>query len=292
MTTIELQELRSRKWRIDGNPIRTLDEAREFIESAGFCLMYPVRPPLFAPTFIGAWMGTGDKLPDPQHAFFDPDSKAATEVMVRLLRERAAYEANLFAENSLLIAASIFPYFYALVGDRNPRQAPRSGPRSEYSPLALVVFEALNREGPLSKPRLAEKLGGAPSAAALDRALNDLWAKLRITRVDYNPAEGASWDVLHRWAPEAVREGVQLSVAEALSALSSKYLDCVVAAEQAEVEEFFSHFVPRTRVREAIHALLAARELSFVHVGNRSLLQVTPPRAPVVPRSRPRAVKS
>ena len=40
--------------------------------------------------------------------------------MVRLLRERSAYEANLLEENNgLLLAASVFPYFYALVGERN-----------------------------------------------------------------------------------------------------------------------------------------------------------------------------
>jgi hypothetical protein len=51
-----------------------------------------------------------------------------------------------------------------------------------------------------------------------------------------------------------------------------------VAAEQEEVESFLSHFVARSKVREAIHALLAARELSFVHIGNRSMLHVTPPK--------------
>jgi hypothetical protein len=97
--------------------------------------------------------------------------------------------------------------------------------------------------------------------------------------VDYNPAEGAFWDVLYRWAPDAVREGISLSVGEALSALVTKYLDCVIAADQQEVETFFSNIVPRSRVKEAIKALLAARELVFSHVGGRSLIQVTPPRA-------------
>jgi len=58
--------------------------------------------------------------------------------------------------------------------------------------------------------------------------------------------------------------------------LLSKYLDCVIAADQQELEAFFGNVVPRSRVREAINALLAARELSFVHVGNRSLIQITP----------------
>ena len=57
MTDRELLELRAKKWRTNGEPIRTLEDAQEFIESVGFCLMYPLRPPVFAPTFIGAFTG-------------------------------------------------------------------------------------------------------------------------------------------------------------------------------------------------------------------------------------------
>ncbi len=263
--------------------MRTLEDAREFIESVGFCLMYPLprqelRVPVLAPTFIGAWAGSEEHLPTWQHAFEDPRAQEATELMVRLLRSRAAYEANLFGETSFLVAGSIFPFFYALVGDRNPRQIPKPGTRSEYSPLARDIFETIRREGPASKERLRERLGGALTPAALDRSLGELWSKLRITRVDYRPGEGAFWDVLFRWAPEAVREGISLSVGESLSALLSKYVDCVGAAEQSEIEDFFSHFVPRSRVREAINALLAAREFGFVHSGKHTLLQLAPAR--------------
>ncbi len=90
--------------------------------------------------------------------------------------------------------------------------------------------------------------------------------------------------MLYRWSPDAVRAGVNLSVGEALSALISKYLDCVVAADQQELESFFGNFVPRSRVKEAINALLAARELSFIRVGNRSLIQITPAKVEPVQR--------
>jgi hypothetical protein len=227
---------------------------------------------------VGAWVGADDRLPTWQHSFADPRARDAQELMVRLLRDRAAFEANLFDEsNAFLVSASVFPFFYAVVGERNPKQPPKAGSRSEFSQLACDAYEII-RQGPISKQKLAQSLGGSISGAALDRALSELWSKLRTTRVDYNAAEGASWDVLYRWAPDLVREGIGLSVAQALSALISKYLDCVIAADQQEVEGFFGNFVPRSRVKEAINALLAARELSFVHVGNRSLVQVTPPR--------------
>src|ERR1700693_286551 len=282
MTDQELEQLRREKWRLNGKAVHTVDDARRFVESIGFCLMYPMRPALLAPTFIGAWTGSDRNLPTQQHAFADARAREATEVMVRLLRNHDAYEANQFEENdAFLVAASIFPYFYALVGERNPRQAPKPKPRSEYSQLACDAFELISRAGPISKQKMREDLGGSISFVALDRALGEVWAKLRITRVDYKPEEGAFWDVLYRWAPEAVRKGMNLSVGEALSALLSKYLDCVVAADLSEVESFFGNFVPRSRVREAVNALQAARELDFIRVGNRSLLQIAQPKAPV-----------
>lgn len=274
MTDLELQALRREKWRLIGSPVRTLDDAREFIESVGFSLMYPLRSPLLLPTFIGAWAGSEDHLPTWQHAFADPRAQDATELMVRLLRDRSAYETNLF-EESFLVAGSIFPYFYALVGERNPKQPPKPGPRSEYSQLACDAFSAIQRGGAVSKQKLLEIVGKGVSAAALDKSLAELSSKLRITRVDYKSGEGAFWDVLYRWAPDAVREGIELSVAQALSALLSKYLDCMIAADQQELESFFGNFVSRSRVKEAVNTLLAARELEFMKVGNRSLIKLT-----------------
>jgi 23S rRNA pseudouridine2605 synthase len=284
MTDQELDQLRREKWHLNGRAVRTLEDARGFIESVGFCMLYPLRQPVLAPTFIGAWAGSDERLPTWQHAFSDPRAQEATDLTVRLLRERDAYEANQFDENNaFLVAGSIFPYFYALVGERNPKQAPKPGPRSASSQLACDAFELIRRAGPISMQKMREDLGGSISLVALGHALGELWSRLRITRVDYKPEEGAYWDVLYRWSPDAVREGIGLSVAEALSALISKYLDCVIAADQAEVEAFFGNFVPRSRVKEAINALLAARELDFIRVGKRSLIQITPAKTAAVP---------
>lgn len=49
----------------------------------------------------------------------------------------------------------------------------------------------------------------------------------------------------------------------------------MIAADQAELDSFFGKFIPRSKVRESVNALMSARELNFVHVGNRSLIQVT-----------------
>ena len=284
----QLHELRRDKWRLNGRPLRTLDEAREFIDSVGFCLLYAQRPAVLLPTFTGACQGSDENLPTGQMAFAHPEVWEAKDLMVRLLREKSAYEANVFPDNNFILSAAVFPYFYGLVGDRNLRQPPSAGARSEYSLLAAHAFEIIEKKGPISKQHLRELLGGEPSEAALDRALDELWARLRINRVDYKLDEGVFWDVLVRWSPEAVKEGTQVQVAGALTALVSKYLDCVVAASQEELEQFFSHFIGRARVREAVHALQAARELSFVHVGGRVMLHSASLQAPPEPEIQPK----
>lgn len=287
MTDLELQQQRRDKWRLNGKPIRTIEQARAFVEEVGFCLMYPQRPVLLAPTFVGAFVGEDDRLPEWQHAYKDPRAAQATELMVRLLRERSAFEANLFEENNgLILAASVFPYFYALMGERNPKLAPKPGARSPYSQLACDAYAVIEHDGALSKQKLLEKLGGGVSTVALDKALAELWSKLRLTRVDYKASEGSVWDLLYRWAPEPVKEGVGLSVPEALSALVSKYLDCVIAVEQSELATFFGNFIARSKVKDAVNALLAARELSFVHVSGKSMLQITPEKIAFAPSPR------
>jgi hypothetical protein len=278
MTEIDLEQQRAKLWHTDGNAVRTVEDARGLLEAVGFCVDYPERslPPI--PSFIGAYAGTAAGLPDVKHAFADPRAQQATELMVRLLRERSAFEMKFSGDANLIISAASFPFFYALVGDRTPKSPPKTKAQgAAVSELATSVFAALQQHGPLSKSQLQEHVGRESSQAALDRALGELWSILKITRVDYSPGTGASWDVLYRWAPEAVKEGINISWPEAISALVSKYLETVIAAEQEEIEQFFSRLTSRSRVREAINALLQARELVLQTIGTKSLIRMTPP---------------
>ena len=118
MTEQDLQQLRREKWRLDGKPIRTIEQARAFVEGVGFCLMYPVRPSMPVPTFIGAFVGSDNRLPTWQHAYSDPRAAEATELMVRLLRERSAYEANLFEENNAFLGSGFGVSLFLCAGGR------------------------------------------------------------------------------------------------------------------------------------------------------------------------------
>src|SRR5260221_3055236 len=106
--------------------------------------------------------------------------------MVRLLRERNAYETNLFADTDLIIGAPLFPFFYALISDRNPKAPPKTKAQgAAVSQLSGRVFDALQKHGPMNKGQLQESVGREMSLAALDRALSDLSSILTITRTAY-----------------------------------------------------------------------------------------------------------
>lgn len=274
MTEADLQQRRAELWQVNGKPIRTLEDARRFLDRLGMCLMYPVSG-LLIPSFFGAYAGSASDLPDAKHAFADSRTQPATELMVRLLRDRHGYEVNLRPETSLIVSAAFFPFIYALVGDRKPKAPPRMKAQGErVSPLSVKVFEVIQDRGPIDKGQLRALVGRELTTSALDRALNELWSILKITRVDYREQEGAYWDVLYRWSPQAVFQGLQYSAAEAISALIGKYLQAVVAASGEEIEQFFSHLTSRSKTREALNALLAARQLDFIAVGNKNLIHL------------------
>jgi 23S rRNA pseudouridine2605 synthase len=277
VTEQELKQQRTELWWTNDRPIRTIEEAQGFLDSVGFCLAYPVRTLPVVPSFFAAYCGTAVNLPDARHVFADPRNSLASELLVRLLRERRAYEINLLPESSLLVSRTFFPFIYALFGDRNPKAAPKTNAHGgKLSPLALRVFEAIQKHGPTTKKQLQEVISRELSSAALDRALNELWSILKIMRIDDRPQEGASWDLLYRWSPDMMTEGSRISFSEAISALLGKYLEAVVAATREEIEQFFSLLASRSKAREAINALLATREISFVLVGERTLIHLTP----------------
>jgi hypothetical protein len=276
MTDQELEQLRRDRWCLAGRPVRTIEAARDFVERVGFCTVFAHKPALLLPTFIGAWSGSDENLPVAKQAFADPRAKDANELIARLVSERAAFETGVFGDSVFLVAASVLPYVYAIFGPKQPQQPPRSD--EKLSPLAQAVWRALEQKGPADHDKLRDALGAELTDAALDRALHELWARFRVVPIAHAVDGSASWDLLHRWATHAVRQGTQLSHPSALSGLISKYLDAVFAAEVREVEDFFSYLVPRSKVRDALNALLAARELSFLNVGHRSLVQVTPPK--------------
>jgi hypothetical protein len=155
MTEHDVMEARRKHFHIANNPIRTFEDARDFLSEVGFCLLYPVRHRIQAPlaTFIGAFSGTDEGLPYQQIAFADPRAREATELMVRVLRNKAAYEVHFHEDSPLLVSSEVFPFYYALVGEKTPRTPPRMTGSHKVSRLALDIYNAIEKHGPSTKSR-------------------------------------------------------------------------------------------------------------------------------------------
>jgi uncharacterized protein YcaQ len=273
MTELELQHLRREKWHVDGEPVHTLEQARQFVDSVGMSLLYPLGPMPLIPTFVGAIAGSDRNLPERKNAAANAHALQAQELLTRMASSKSVFQAQ-FGTETLLLSPTVFPYYYALASDRNPRQPIRRRAGGKGSPLVEHAFRELEEHGPLTLKQLQEMLGGSLSESAIGHALHELWTALKITPVDHDADAGERWDVYFRWAPHEIEEAVRVSDAEALSALISKYLDAVVAATQEEIENFFSPIVSRTRVAQVIRALLDAREFVYTPSENRTLITV------------------
>ena len=284
MTELELQHLRREKWRLEGEPLRTSEDAREFVDSVGLCLMFPVRPMPLLPTFVAATIGSDQKLPTRKTAFSDERVRDSQGLLMRLIRDKSAFEGQLQGE-TLVLSPQVFPYYYTLASDRMPKQPLRSRERGKGSPLSEHVFCMLDESGPLTRAQLQQQLGGALSEAGLDRALQELWAALKITRIDHDAGRGDTWATYYHWAPDLVNEGVRMSDAQALSGLISKYLDGVIAATEEEIENVLSPIASRARVAEVVRAMLGAREFTYTPSETRTLITVQSPVSPAAARA-------
>ena len=280
----ELQNKRRQRWHQDGNAVRTFEAARDFLEDVGLCLMYPAARSSPAPIFIAAWLGRAERVPSARLAFSDPEAVDAEDMRLRLLREHVAYEWP-FGESVLLIAPSIFPFFYTLASDREGRQQPTWAAGQKLSKLARDTWAEFQRPPqPLSEQALRQQVGKGVTESALDRALHELWQRLRIMRLDRSPKGGDLWASVSHTSAKKIRASEQLSVPSALSALISKYLYTMIAAQQNDIETFFSPLVSVTKVRDALNALLAAREITTTQIGSHTMLEITPPKVTAAPR--------
>ena len=174
MTDSELQQARATEVASGRpSPCARSRTRRAFLESVGFCLLYPMRPPVAGSRLRGSLGGSGRSPAHLATAFLFRSARPGRAGADGAPAARACcFRSQLVRRKQCLPgAASVFPYFYALVGERNPKQAPKADPRSEYSQLACDAFEVIRRDGPISKQKLGEKLGGSLSAAALDRGL-------------------------------------------------------------------------------------------------------------------------
>lgn len=247
----------------------TGDEATAWLEDLGLCLFLPrhAQLPAPAPSFVEAVHGAASAAP-PGAAL-----EHASEFTSRLVDERRIIPLNLLGTYSeqadFLITPEVLPWVAAVRGDRQWSTMPVG----RTSPLVVRTWQVLDQEGEATAVQLRALLGRELTEAAVLRALIELWTTVRAMPV-YKAGEPARWTLLKHRFPTQLATAANTGQGTALSALLSIYLRSAVAATAEEAEIFLSPLTARSRIREVIHGMMAARQFGSMSVGSQTLLFV------------------
>ena len=274
MNQQQLQIARAALWHQTANPppaapLLTLDDASSWLDEIGLCLFLPrhTQLPAPAPSLAEATMGAPAITPPA------PAVAQATELASRLIQADRAIPLNLLGvvseQPDFLVTPDVLPWVASVRGDRQWKAAPAG--RS--APIVLRTWDALDKDGGKTAIELTEILGRELTEAAVLRALIELWTNLRAVPA-YTPGQPTRWSLLKNRYPAQLATGANTAQTTALSALLSIYLRAAVAASAEEAEIFLSPLTARSRIREVIHGMTAARQLRTMSVGTQTLLFV------------------
>lgn len=274
-TSEQLAAARQSQWHQNGEALLTFENLRSWINVAGFVLFTP-RPsqlPAPAPSLVEGVLGA----PTPEPAL--ADTEQARTLLARLISEGIAVPLNLLGTPGetpdFVVSAPVFSYIFTLRGDKAWKQPPATSGAIKVSPLAAATHEILTKHAALSAYNLATELGKEVTESAVLRALNELWAHLRVIPVGQPDGAATLWELTSARFTKHIKAGANAGQPSALSALISLYLGSAMLATEEEIETFLSPLAARSRIRDVIHALMGARELETLAVDGKTLLHVS-----------------
>ena len=260
-----------------------MENLRSWVNAAGLVLFAP-RPQIAspAPSLVEAVLGAPNSNPT-----LETDRRSAQSARPPDRRRpgRAAESARAQALARFTPARLATPRTSSRLPLSSPTSLPcaairpgSSRPRPpaplKVSQLALATYEALTRRGPLTAFDVATEVGKEVTEAAVLRALAELWTHLRVLPLPQPDGLPTLWELASARFTKQIKAGANAGQPSALSALISLYLGQAVVASEDEIESFLSPLAPRSRIRDVIHALLAARQLDTLAVEGRTVLHV------------------
>ena len=274
----QLGDARLKRWHQDGEALLTIENLRSWINAAGLVLFVP-RPQIATPTpsLVEAVLGATNSAPTLAQ------TTEARSLLARLVAEGIAVPLNLLGAPSgavgetpdFVASAAVFSYIFTLRGDKAWKQPPSTSGTVKVSQLAAATYEALGRRGSLSAYDLTTELGKEVTESAVLRALGELWSHLRVLPVPQQDGQPTLWELAGTRFIKQIKAGANAGQPSALSALISLYLGQAVIATEEEIEVFLSPLSPRSRIRDVIHALVAARQLETLALEGRTMLHLT-----------------
>jgi hypothetical protein len=249
MKSEEILRLRERRYRrTPEQRVRTVEEARAFVEEVGFCHFWPIKG-IETPNLFHAIAGRERPVP---MAHDDPDLSKCWGWKDHALDKRWWYYGKLLRRRATLVSLAELPYFYAL--------SENFGSLDDYlmeyedgkmTAEAKQIYEALLEHGPLDKVRLRREArltsnGNAVSASAksrVDRALVELQVGLKVVPVGVS--EAGAWnyafvyELFQRWCPHIPEQARSIKRGEARRHLVQRHVDNVVAADRKMIAKVF-----------------------------------------------------
>ncbi|MFZ5915689.1 MAG: AlkZ-related protein [Chloroflexota bacterium] len=222
--------------------LRTVEEARAFVEAMGFCHFWPIKG-VELPNLFHAIAGRVRAVPN-QHD--DPDISKCWGWKDQSLGKKWWYYGKLLNRRATLVSLAELPYFYALSenfgGLDDYLQEYQDG---RLTAEARAIYEALLTHGPLDTVRLRReaRLSAASAKSRFERALTELQVGLKVLPVGV--AEAGAWryafvyDILARHFPELPEQARQIGRSQARQALVWRYLENVVASERGMIGRVF-----------------------------------------------------
>ena len=274
-TVEQLAEARTRQWHQNGEALLTFENLRSWINVAGLVLFTPraSQLPAPAPSLVEGVLGAAGA--EPALA----EMEQAKSLLARLVAEGIAVPLNLLGTPGetpdFVATAQVFSYIFTLRGDKAWKQPPATSGAVKVSPLAAATYEVLSKETALSAYDLTTRLGKEVTESAVMRALNELWAHLRVIPVGQSDGRATLWELTSARFTKHIKAGANAGQPSALSALISLYLGSAMLATEEQIETFLSPLAARSRIRDVIHALMGARELETLVVDGRTLLHVS-----------------
>ncbi len=270
----QLAAARRERWHQNGEPLLTLEAAREWVNELGIVLFAPRahQLPTPAPSLVEATLGSAVSAPTAL------ESEAARELVARMVAEGSALPLNLLGGPGdvpdFVVSAQAFSYLFTLRGDKNWKQPPSTSGPVKVSPLALKVYEALAAGNALTASELVAELGREVTENAIARALGELWMQLRVIPLLQDGAAATMWELTSRRFTKQIKAGANAGQPTALSAAISFYLAQALAATDEEVETFLSPLTARSKVRDVMHGLTAARQLENAVLEGKTLVYI------------------
>lgn len=223
------------------DPLRTPEQAIDFVNERGFIFFWPVK----GTSYPSLWHAVAGERPvaddhdDPGHISWNwKDS---------LLDKRVWYYGRILKKKNTIVSLEAIPFFYALSPNYGE---PEEDFQDQYEqgllPLeAKLIFDALLKNGPLDTISLRKEahLMGSASQSPFNRALNLLQEQLKVLPVAIS--EAGAWgyafvyDLTHRYYPELQEKARFISETSAMDNLLLYYFKSLGVGKLKDISTFF-----------------------------------------------------